>query len=63
MRISVDRGVCEGVGMCESMAHEFFELDDDEVLAILDETPAEEHRRQVAAAVASCPVQALTLSG
>ena len=63
MRISVDRGVCEGVGMCESMAHEFFELDDDEVLQVLDETPAEEHRRQVAAAVASCPVQALTLEG
>jgi ferredoxin len=63
MRISVDRAVCEGVGMCESMAHEFFELDDDEVLQVLDETPAEEHRRQVAAAVASCPVQALTLEG
>lgn len=63
MRISVDRAVCEGVGMCESMAHEFFELDDDEVLQVLDDTPAEEHRRQVAAAVASCPVQALTLEG
>ncbi len=63
MRITVDRAVCEGVGMCESMAHEFFELDDDEVLQVLDETPAEEHRRQVAAAVASCPVQALTLEG
>ena len=61
MRISVDRGVCEGVGMCESMAHEFFELDDDEVLQVLDETPSDEHRRTVSAAVASCPVQALTL--
>ena len=63
MRITVDRAVCEGVGMCESMAHEFFELDDDEVLTILDETPAEEHRGTVRAAVASCPVQALTLEG
>ena len=63
MRISVDRGVCEGVGMCESMAHEFFELDDDEVLQILDESPAEEHRGAVRAAVASCPVQALTMEG
>ena len=40
----VDRDVCEGVGMCESMAHEFFELDDDEVMHVLDETPAEAHR-------------------
>ena len=63
MRISVDRAVCEGVGMCESMAHEFFELDDNEVLQVLDEAPGEEHRRTVAAAVASCPVQALTLQG
>ena len=61
MRIVVDREVCEGVGMCESMAHEFFELDDDDVMQVLDETPAEEHRGQVTAAVASCPVLALTL--
>ena len=62
MRIEVDRDVREGVGMCESMAHEFFELDDDE-MHVLDATPAEEHRREVAAAVASCPVQALRLTG
>ena len=30
--------------MCEAMAHEFFELDDDDVMHVLDETPAEEHR-------------------
>ena len=63
MRIEVDRDTCEGVGMCESMAHEFFELDDDDEMRVLDETPAEEHRSQVAAAVASCPVQALRLTG
>jgi ferredoxin len=63
MRISVDRGRCEGLGMCESMAHEFFELDDDDQLTILDETPGEEHRGKVHAAVESCPVLALTLAG
>ena len=63
MRIEVDRDTCEGVGMCESMAHEFFELDDDDEMRVLDETPGEEHRSQVAAAVASCPVQALRLTG
>jgi ferredoxin len=63
MRIEVDRGRCEGLGMCEAMAHEFFELDDDDVMHVLDQTPADEHRSQVHAAVQSCPVQALTLHG
>jgi len=31
MRIEVDRERCEGVGMCEAMASDVFELDDDEV--------------------------------
>ncbi|MBD8868061.1 ferredoxin [Nocardioides donggukensis] len=63
MRIHVDRDTCEGLGMCESMAHEFFEVDDDDVMHVLDEQPGEEHRPQVAAAVSSCPVLALTLEG
>ena len=63
MRIEVDRDLCEGVGMCQSMAHELFELDDDDVLEVLDPTQPEERRREVAAAVAACPVQALRLEG
>ena len=61
MRITVDRDLCEGLGMCEAMAHQFFEVDDDEVMHVLDESPAEEHRKQVFAAVNACPVLALTL--
>lgn len=61
MRIVVDRDRCEGLGMCESMAHEFFEVDDDDVLQILDPEPTEEHRKLVTAAVSSCPVLALSL--
>lgn len=63
MRIEVDRDRCEGLGMCEAMAHEFFELDDDDVMHVLDESPGDEHRSQVHAAVQSCPVQALSLLG
>lgn len=63
MRIVVDRDKCEGLGMCEAMAHEFFELNDDEVMQVLDESPVEEHRKQLSAAVSSCPMQALTLEG
>lgn len=63
MRIAVDREVCEGLGMCESMAHEIFEVDDDDMLVIHDESPPEAKRAEVKAAVESCPVQALRLEG
>jgi ferredoxin len=45
------------------MAHEFFELDDDDVMHVLDETPADEHRGELTAATESCPVLALSLEG
>ncbi len=63
MRIVVDRDLCEGHGMCEAMAHEFFELDDDDVMHVLDERPDEEHRSQLSAATEACPVLALALEG
>jgi ferredoxin len=61
MKIVIDRDLCDGHGMCEAMAHEYFELDDDEFLTILDESPPEEDRDKVYAAVQSCPARALTL--
>ncbi|MFL6023172.1 MAG: ferredoxin [Marmoricola sp.] len=61
MKIVVDRDLCDGHGMCEAMAHEFFELDDDDVLTILNDSPAEEDRSKVHAAVQACPALALTL--
>ncbi|WP_406692767.1 ferredoxin [Saccharopolyspora sp. ID03-671] len=45
------------------MAHEFFEVQDDGTMVVLDEHPADEHRQTVAAAVDACPVLALTLKG
>ncbi|WP_121257465.1 ferredoxin [Nocardioides ferulae] len=62
-RIVVDRDRCEGLGMCEAMAPDYFELDDDEQMSVLREAPSPEHGGRVAAAVASCPVQALSLAG
>lgn len=61
MRIEVDRDTCQGLGMCEAMADDFFELDDDDVMTILDEHPDESQRPHVNAAVQACPVLALTL--
>jgi ferredoxin len=61
VRITVDRDRCEGLGMCEAMAHEFFELDDDDTMTVLDASPPESERPKVHAAVEACPVLALTL--
>ena len=63
MKIVVDRDRCEGLGMCEAMAHEYFELDDDDEMTILEESPPESARSAVHSAVEACPVQALTLLG
>jgi ferredoxin len=61
MRIVVDRDLCDGHGMCEAMAHEYFELDDDDVMQVLDQTPPDSERAKVHAAVQACPALALSL--
>ncbi|HEY3466273.1 MAG TPA: ferredoxin [Amycolatopsis sp.] len=61
MRIEADRGKCDGLGMCEAMAPDFFEVGEDGTVVVLDERPGEDHRQDVAAAVDACPVLALKL--
>lgn len=64
MQIVADLEKCEGLGMCESMANDYFEVDEDEELVqVLDEQPPESDRAHVYAAVQACPVLALTLEG
>jgi ferredoxin len=61
MRIEADLGKCDGLGMCEAMAPDFFEVGEDGTVVVLDERPGEDHRQDLAAAVDSCPVLALKL--
>lgn len=61
MKIEADRGKCDGLGMCEAMAPDFFEVGDDGTVVVLDERPEEEHRQDLSAAVDACPVLALRL--
>ena len=61
MRIVVDRDLCDGHGMCEAVADEYFALDDDDVMAVLVESPPESARSTVHAAVQACPALALSL--
>ncbi|WP_028474504.1 ferredoxin [Nocardioides alkalitolerans] len=63
MKIVAALDTCEGLGMCEAMAPDFFEVGDDGVVEVLDDSPGEEHRTDLAAAVDACPVLALTLQG
>ena len=61
MRIEADRGKCDGLGMCEAMAPDFFEVGEDGTVVVLDEQPGEDHRADLTAAVDACPVLALKL--
>jgi ferredoxin len=61
MRIEADFGKCDGLGMCEAMAPDFFEVGDEGTVVVLDERPGEDHRQDLAAAVDACPVLALKL--
>lgn len=63
MRIHADLGKCEGLGMCEAMADDYFHVDEDEDrVVVLDEAPPEADRGHVYAAVQACPVLALSLA-
>jgi ferredoxin len=61
MKIVADRARCAGLGMCEAMAHEFFEVGDDGTVVVLDDSPPPASRGEVQSAVDSCPMSALTL--
>ena len=61
-RVVVDRERCVGSGACEALAVDVFEVDDDGVLVVLREEPAEEELPDVRDAVQACPTRALTLA-
>ena len=64
MRVTVDLDLCEGLGMCEAMASDVFEVDDDtDQVNVLVPEPPESQRGHVHSAVQACPVLALTLEG
>lgn len=61
VRVVVDRGRCESNALCMAIAPEVFELRDDDVLYLLDESPPEELRSKVEQAVHACPKIALSI--
>ncbi|WP_189300908.1 ferredoxin [Streptomyces albospinus] len=62
MRITVNHGLCDGLGQCALVAPEVFSLDDDERLVVAPD-PAPELAGRVAAAARACPVRAIAVEG
>ncbi|MDI9976777.1 MULTISPECIES: ferredoxin [Rhodococcus] len=61
MKICVDRTKCTGLGICESLAPDIFEIDDAGGLLLLREDADASVIDDVRAAVEGCPTEALTL--
>jgi ferredoxin len=61
MKIIVDRARCTGLGICESLAPDFFEVDDDGDLNLLAESVPDGSEEAVRRAVTGCPTEALRL--
>ncbi len=60
-RVVVDRGLCQGHGVCESEAPEVFSVSKEGELSIVEETPPDGQRGAVELAVKYCPTRALRI--
>lgn len=63
MKIKVDFDLCEANGLCEAMAPEVFELDDDDLLQVHAEETTDDNLGEVQRAAAACPRAAIALEG
>ncbi|GAA5129674.1 ferredoxin [Haloechinothrix salitolerans] len=63
MKIVLDNDKCTGLGICESLAPEFFEVGDDGALVLKQSDVPGCHLADVEAAVDGCPTEALRLEG
>lgn len=62
MRIIVDRNRCTAIGICESLAPSFFEVNDDGELLVLCDDVGDEDRDLIEQTVTGCPTGALSLA-
>ncbi|WP_328353182.1 ferredoxin [Mycobacterium sp. NBC_00419] len=61
MKVVVDFTKCTGLGICESMAPEFFEVNDDGDLVLLKDAISDDELQSVEEAVSGCPTEALRI--
>lgn len=60
-RVVVDHAKCNGLGICESISPDVFELQEDGSLTLLEEEVGPGRLDEVREAVAECPTRALSL--
>jgi ferredoxin len=61
LKIKVDFDLCESNAMCEALAPDVFELDDNDYLVVNTDEVTDENEQRVRQAVASCPRAAISL--
>jgi ferredoxin len=61
MKIEVDLGVCTGHGICESIAEDVFEVQDDGSVMIRNPERPTDDRDRMRQAITQCPTAALRL--
>lgn len=61
MRVVVDYDKCTGLGLCESIAPDFFEVQDDGSLELLQSEAGEDRRTELEESVRSCPTEAIRI--
>lgn len=59
--VTVDFDKCTGLGICESLAPDFFEVNDDGELLVLKEEIGDADLQEVEEAVNGCPTEALRI--
>ena len=61
MKIRIDYDLCEGNAVCMKVAPEVFMVGDDDRAHLINESPGEDLRGKLDAAVRRCPRQALSI--
>jgi ferredoxin len=61
VKVAVDFNKCTGLGICESLAPDLFEVNDEGELVLLKEDITDDELQSVEEAVAGCPTEALRI--
>ena len=61
MKASVNRDECIGCGLCAGICPEVFEMDDENLAAVIADPVPTEVEAQAQEAADSCPVSAITI--
>jgi ferredoxin len=62
IRVSVDRGLCNGYANCLDAAPDVFDLGEDDIAVVLAPDHPEDRRADLERAAQRCPVKAITLT-